>query len=279
MMKTNPFERKKPLRALKLIAALLLIASVTLSGCVDNEKDTDMEQTPTTDNRSQEEMPEEYIYGTATIEKIELQIMESFPVQVSVRAEGYLPDGCTEIDEVKTKKSENTFEVTITTRRPKDAVCTQAIEPFTQTIPLEVLGLKAGTYSVSVNGVSDSFELAADNSIITPDSKPTEKPAFTEADNGTEIRIEKGTVFTLKLPENPTTGYSWKLEQSEGLSLVRDEYIQDEAPQGMVGVGGVHVWEIKATAGESQQINAVYIRPWENETGEEKHFELKIKVL
>ena len=42
------------------------------------------------------------------------------------------------------------------------------IAPFEETIPLEVYGLSAGTYTVDVNGVQGSFVLEIDN-IFLPD--------------------------------------------------------------------------------------------------------------
>jgi putative hemolysin len=42
----------------------------------------------------------EMIHGEAVVETIDILILESFPVQVNVVARGYLPDGCTEIDEI-----------------------------------------------------------------------------------------------------------------------------------------------------------------------------------
>ena len=45
-----------------------------------------------------------YTYGTATVETIQVLMLESFPVQVKVVATGYLPDSCTEINEIKTRK-------------------------------------------------------------------------------------------------------------------------------------------------------------------------------
>lgn len=111
--------------------------------------------------------PDEDIVDRATVEEIEVQILESFPVQVQVVARGYLADGCTEIDEIIQEKQDNTFSVTITTIRPADAQCTQAIVPFEEVIPLDVLGLQAGTYTVTVNGVSGTFELAEDNVLPT----------------------------------------------------------------------------------------------------------------
>jgi inhibitor of cysteine peptidase len=86
---------------------------------------------------------------------------------VHVVARGYLPDGCTEIDEIREERTEQAFQVTITTIRPADAMCTQALQPFEKVIALDVLGLQAGTYSVNVNGVTGSFALAVDNVMPT----------------------------------------------------------------------------------------------------------------
>jgi len=37
------------------------------------------------------------------------------------------------------------------------------LAPFEETIPLEVYGLPAGTYTVEVNGVQGTFDLEMDN--------------------------------------------------------------------------------------------------------------------
>jgi inhibitor of cysteine peptidase len=101
----------------------------------------------------------------------------------------------------------------------------------------------------------------------------------TEADNGTSIRPKKGENFTLQLRENPTTGYSWQLNLSDGLSILSDEYTQDEAPKEMTGVPGTHSWIIKAVDQGSQQVNGIYKRSWENTTGTEDNFTLAVEVI
>lgn len=119
--------------------------------------------TPVPTRAEPEPTGEEVIRGEAVVEEIDIQILESFPVQVHVVARGYLPDGCTQIDEIEQTRSGQTFQVTITTVRPADAACTEAIVPFEEVIALDVLGLEAGTYSVDVNGVTGSFRLDMDN--------------------------------------------------------------------------------------------------------------------
>lgn len=273
----------RSVKTVRLMAVLFMIFTVALSGCFDNgQNDTDNEtEGPATDD--QNSTGEEYIYGMANVENIEILILESFPVQVHVTAEGYLPDGCTEIDNVRTEREGNVFNISITTKRPKDAVCTQAIEDFKETIPLDAQGLKAGNYTVNVNGVTGSFELTVDNILEeSSNSMPPRQQVVTEADNGKSISLENEETFYLRLQENPTTGYSWELNLSQGLSLVSDEYYPPESEKGekpLVGAGGVHLWKIKADSEGNQEVTAVYKRSWENETGKEDKFTLNVEVI
>lgn len=108
------------------------------------------------------------VTGEATVNEVEIAIMESFPVQVMVTARGELSDGCTTVDRVEQERQGNTFTVTITTIRPAGAVCTLALVPFEQNIRLDVAGLDAGTYTVAVNGQTATFDLAVDN--VLPES-------------------------------------------------------------------------------------------------------------
>ncbi|MGB2783196.1 MAG: hypothetical protein WBC45_04565 [Atribacterota bacterium] len=100
--------------------------------------------------------------GFASVDEIEILILESFPVQINVAARGNLPDPCTEISEILQKKQGDAFYVTIKTYR-SPGFCIQVIAPFEEIIPLEVYGLPADTYTVDVNGVQDTFDLEVDN--------------------------------------------------------------------------------------------------------------------
>ena len=171
------------MKSLKFLLILTMVISlVAFSGCTGNGGDVNTGDTVDTGNRIEDQVedqppmpPEvepnrpddgEYLYGTAVVEEIEILILESFPVQIHVIAKGYLPDGCTEIGDITKVMEGNTFTVTVETIRPADAMCTEAIVPYEEVIPLDVRDLKAGTYTVVVNSVSDSFELTMDNSIM-----------------------------------------------------------------------------------------------------------------
>ena len=106
---------------------------------------------------------EDEVVSLANVNDIEIMLLESFPVQVNVVARGEHPDSCTEVDKITTRREGTTFFVTIATSRPADAICAQVITPFEEVIALDVVGLKAGVYTVDVNGARDTFELQIDN--------------------------------------------------------------------------------------------------------------------
>jgi len=100
--------------------------------------------------------------GLASVDEIDILILESFPVQINVIASGNLPDPCTEIFEVLQEREGDTFFITITTYR-SPGFCIQVLAPFEEIITLEVYGLPAGTYTVDVNGVQDTFDLEVED--------------------------------------------------------------------------------------------------------------------
>lgn len=98
------------------------------------------------------------------VDDLTINMMESFPVQVSVTVIGNLPDGCTRIVDSKAEMiDDSTFELQIITERPEDMMCTMALVPFEETISLDVQGLPAGTYTVKGFGLENSFTLDVEN--------------------------------------------------------------------------------------------------------------------
>jgi hypothetical protein len=152
----NTSQKEKPMQSrLQLfgkIVSLVLLAIFLLASC------------EVTGNSGGEPTPKD-ASGRAAVDRIEILLLESFPVQVHVVAHGYLADGCTQIGMATQRKDlhTNTFWVEVTTARDPDAACTQATVPFEELIVLDVYGLPAGTYTVNVNGVTGTFALSVDN--------------------------------------------------------------------------------------------------------------------
>ena len=128
---------------------------------------------------------------------------------------------------------------------------TQAIVPYEKVVPLNVYGLKAGTYDVNINSVTDSFELSSDN-IIEGVGGVSGANVFTEDNNGSSVELATGDTFQVKLNENPTTGYQWALETTDGLEIMSDNVLPTAT--GLVSAGGIHEWDLKASGSGTQPV-------------------------
>ncbi len=105
----------------------------------------------------------EMLIRDAVITEVEVLIMESWPLQARVEIDGELGDGCTELEPITTEREGDTFFITVRTARPVDAVCTLELRFFSESVALDIEGLEAGTYTVDVNGVTETFTLDRDN--------------------------------------------------------------------------------------------------------------------
>jgi len=95
------------------------------------------------------------------------------------------------------------------------------------------------------------------------DAAPAEPAVYTDADNGRTVTAAVGDVITVRLSENPSTGYAWKATYSAGLEPSDDEFVTPSASPDVVGAAGVRVLTVEVAANGSQSIEAVYERPWE----------------
>lgn len=78
-------------------------------------------------------------------------------------------------------------------------------------------------------------------------------------------QVVEGKLFTVSLPSNPTTGYTWILRTLPSrISLVSSDYHQsDSCKKGMVGCGGEQVFTFRAEKNGHGTIELQYGRPWE----------------
>ena len=107
--------------------------------------------------------------SVALVKSLDIQILESFPLQVHVVIRGDLPDaGCTTIASVNQVRDGNTFKLTLLTTTDPLARCAQALTPFEEVVTLDVKDLPAGTYIVNAGSVEETFEFTMDNSLEQP---------------------------------------------------------------------------------------------------------------
>lgn len=83
-----------------------------------------------------------------------------------------------------------------------------------------------------------------------------------EGNNRDIIPIDLQTEIHISLPENPTTGYSWNVTGSNGLTIKGDTFIPPK--EQIPGAGGMHVWTLEPKVTGIVTFSAVYTRPWED---------------
>ena len=82
------------------------------------------------------------------------------------------------------------------------------------------------------------------------------------------IFVERNNSIRLQVAGNPTTGYQWVFdeEMTNGAFTVTKDYVQNDAPPMMVGVGGMYYFTIEAGPTEAHgTISLGYKRSWEAE--------------
>ncbi len=113
--------------------------------------------------------------------------------------------------------------------------------------------------------------LVAAGCTTPPPANPTVTPTAAQPavylvnDSGRTVPLGVGQGLTIRLPENPTTGYAWNASVTDGLLIVDSAYTPDPHPTNMVGVGGTRTWTVRGVRAGTQQFDAVYVRPFDPE--------------
>lgn len=112
----------------------------------------------------------------------------------------------------------------------------------------------AGLVLIALVAAGAAFAMSTD--------EPSEATVYTADDDGTSIVLEPGESFSVVLPGNATTGYSWQVEGIDAAILAAAEpvYVSDSE---LVGAGGVYTFTFTAAAAGETELRLVYLRPWE----------------
>jgi inhibitor of cysteine peptidase len=104
---------------------------------------------------------------------------------------------------------------------------------------------------------------------------------LTEQDKNKTVSVAVGEAFTVRLSENPTTGYVWAVEgMAEVLALQSTDYVTDAVPNGemMVGIGGKKSFVFVAKKVGAVTLKFKEWRPWEGDTSIVNKFDVHTKV-
>jgi len=131
-----------------LFAFVLIVLAISLAACNGDLP----EQTPTV------------ITELANIESLSLIAIGKTPVKIHASVQGSYPNDCTLVYEIEQEWKDDVYEIVINTKRPvDDEKCAQGPITFEEIYEIPVFRLKAGEYTVDVNGVQEPLVFVFDN--------------------------------------------------------------------------------------------------------------------
>ena len=103
------------------------------------------------------------------------------------------------------------------------------------------------------------------------------KVILSDEDSGRTKRVNPGDTIEITLPENPTTGYRWSLDECDAatLDVLRNEF--EPAQGGAIGAGGRRIIQLRARGAGSTVVRAAESRPWER-TEPVRTFEIRLEI-
>ncbi len=106
-------------------------------------------------------------YQPVAIDQVHVEVGVGSPIPVYVIVSGTLPDTCAQLEYSEVKQAGTSFAIQLSSIPSNAEGCVQDSLPFKFSIPLNVVGLPAGNYSVEVNGSRADFKLDTNNSTAT----------------------------------------------------------------------------------------------------------------
>lgn len=122
------------------------------------------------------------------------------------------------------------------------------------------------------------LSLSCATSLAQKSSQP--KLTLTEADSGKTVTVDVADEIAITLAENPSTGYTWEIDQTDANTLesLSSKYVQDPAPTVLVGVPGNRTFMFQALKPGTVHLGLKQWQPWEGNKSIVNRFDVIINV-
>ena len=92
------------------------------------------------------------------------------------------------------------------------------------------------------------------------------------------IELQPGSRITVRLPENPTTGFRWHVDRIEGdVEQLDDSYEPGASP--LIGGGGIRQFRFQFQGPGGAEIALKEWQPWEGESSVNNRFRAELVSL
>ena len=101
--------------------------------------------------------------------------------------------------------------------------------------------------------------------------------AVTQEDNGRVVSVKVGDTVSVRLPENPTTGYSWAIDSIDAKRLEADAPTYQGEGAGL-GTGGTRTWRLVGRAPGRTRLGLKRWRHWEGDASVVERFAVTLDI-
>jgi hypothetical protein len=151
----------------KILLVLALVSIMILNACSSfmivsstGEQPTPVEESiPGTGYQAIDGIQVEEEHNLISVEHVGVQVGEGSPIPVEIVASGSWPDQCAQIAEVKSKVDGFQIDITVLASTVEACPPDHLGLPFRFALPLNIVELPEGTYTITVNGTSTTFDL------------------------------------------------------------------------------------------------------------------------
>lgn len=98
---------------------------------------------------------------------------------------------------------------------------------------------------------------------------------LTNRDNGRSLEANIGSLITVRLEENPSTGYRWAIDTKDDLEFESDHF---EITKSAIGAAGERVFQFRASKVGSHRLLMKNWRAWEGDSSIIDRFSVTIFV-
>ena len=91
-----------------------------------------------------------------------------------------------------------------------------------------------------------------------------------------ELRV--GDRFKIRLPENPSTGYTWAIDETDSRLLALDGTAYEEPTEGFIGARGRRVFSFSARQPGEVALKLKYWRFWEGNGSATEHYAVNLRI-
>lgn len=104
------------------------------------------------------------------------------------------------------------------------------------------------------------------------------KYSIRKEDNKKKLKLKVGEELELNLPENPTTGYRWEIQETDDMKLQLQKMTFQVEPGKAMGAEGARNWVFKAIQAGDVKLRLNHWRPWMKEKSLLESFEIYIEI-